>query len=330
MNETAALLLLPRMRVQNANAVSGPLSWGFPAPSAFTGFGHALERRLRARQLDIELGGVGIVCHRFEPQAHKPGGRYAPNTFALTRNPLFAGWKGFVDKPAALAEEGRAHMEISLLVQVLTEPIELPDNALEQILATVGGMRLAGGSILAVGRAQRFRPELIEWPESAADGRAEFRRLRPRLLPGFTLVQRDDLLLAHLQDLQAKAPDSTSLDALLDLCRLNIEPTGPDPDHPADTLWEVRRRPGWLVPLPAGYVALSPTYPPGEVRNARDAETPFRFVESVYTLGQWLSPHRLQSLDDMLWHHSADVESGVYRCINRYSNSQSQAEGIAA
>jgi len=329
MHETAALLLLPRMRVQNANAVAGPLSWGFPAPSAFTGFVHALERRLRAQQLDIEFGGVGIVCHRFEPQAHKPGGFYSPNTFALTRNPLFAGWKGFVDKPAALGEEGRAHMEISLLVEILTEPVELPQDALDQILRTVGGMRLAGGSILSLGRSKRHQPELIEWPESTAEASAEFRRIRPRLLPGFTLVQRDDWLLAHLKVLQAKVPDSTSLDALLDLCRLNIEPTGPDPDHPEDTLWEVRRRTGWLVPLPAGYAALSPTYAPGEVRNARDAETPFRFVESVYTLGQWLSPHRVQSLDDILWHHRADPAVGLYRCTNGYSTQQTQAQGNA-
>ena len=330
MNETAALLLLPRMRVQNANAVSGPLSWGFPAPSAFTGFTHALERRLRAQQLDIEFGGVGIVCHGFKPLAHKPGGQYSPNVFSLTRNPLFAGWKGFVDKPAALVEEGRAHMEISLIVEILTEPIELPDDALERISANVGGMRLAGGSILPAGTSKRHEPALLEWPESVADARAEFRRIRSRLLPGFTLVQRDDLLCSRLRELQAKAPDSTSLDALLDLCRLNIEPTGQDPEHPEETLWEVRRRPGWLVPLPAGYVALSPTYAPGEVRNARDAETPFRFVESLYTLGEWLSPHRVQALDDMLWRHSADAAAGLYRCTNRYSTNQSQAEGIAS
>ena len=37
-----AVLLLPRLRVQNANAISSPLTWGFPPPSAFTGFAHAL------------------------------------------------------------------------------------------------------------------------------------------------------------------------------------------------------------------------------------------------------------------------------------------------
>ena len=32
-----AVLVLPRIRVQNANAISSPLTWGFPAVSAFTG-----------------------------------------------------------------------------------------------------------------------------------------------------------------------------------------------------------------------------------------------------------------------------------------------------
>ncbi len=41
-----ALLLLPRLSIQNANAISSPLTWGFPSPGAFTGFVHALQRRV--------------------------------------------------------------------------------------------------------------------------------------------------------------------------------------------------------------------------------------------------------------------------------------------
>ena len=47
------LLILPRLRVQNANAISSSHTWGFPAPTALLGFVHALERRLaesRARR----------------------------------------------------------------------------------------------------------------------------------------------------------------------------------------------------------------------------------------------------------------------------------------
>jgi CRISPR-associated protein Csy2 len=43
---------------------------------------------------------------------------------------------------------------------------------------------------------------------------------------------------------------------------------------------------------------------------------PFRFVESVLTLGEWRSPHRLPNLDALLWRHEADPERGVYRVRN--------------
>jgi CRISPR-associated protein Csy2 len=62
MNQPTALLLLPRLKVQGANAISGPLSWGFPSPTAFIGFTHALERHF-SNELRDGFGGVGIVCH---------------------------------------------------------------------------------------------------------------------------------------------------------------------------------------------------------------------------------------------------------------------------
>ena len=49
MRDISGLIVLPHLRVQNANAISGPLSWGFPSPTAFTGFVHALERQFAAQ-----------------------------------------------------------------------------------------------------------------------------------------------------------------------------------------------------------------------------------------------------------------------------------------
>ena len=43
-----ALLVLPWRRVQNANAISSPMTWGFPSITAFTGLMIALQRRLEA------------------------------------------------------------------------------------------------------------------------------------------------------------------------------------------------------------------------------------------------------------------------------------------
>lgn len=323
MSNTVALLLLPRLRVQNANAVSGPLSWDFPAPSAFTGFVHALERWLRAED-DIEFGGVGIVCHRFEPQVFRPAGR-RHLVFGLTRNPVVAGWKRYEEKPAALVEEGRTHLEVSLLVELLTELEQDEGKQLAARLASiVPAMRLAGGSILPTqinecDDGRRRQPEWIEWPETASEARTVFRRLRRRLLPGFALVQREDLLAQRLGELRRVNGGADALDALLDLCRLNVEPREPDPDRPDEARWEYRAKPGWLAPVPVGYAALSPLYPAGTVANSRDATTAFRFVESIYSLGQWISPHRLETLQQLLWRHHADPDAGIYRCLNRYT-----------
>lgn len=41
------LLIIPHLRVQNANAISSPLTWGFPAISAFIGLMQAVERKLK-------------------------------------------------------------------------------------------------------------------------------------------------------------------------------------------------------------------------------------------------------------------------------------------
>lgn len=318
MNNIAAVLLIPHLQVQNANAISGPFTWGFPSPTAFTGFVHALERRLN-NEFDLEFGGVGIVCHHFEPQVSQPANR-RHQVFPLTRNPLYAGWKKFEDKPASIVEEARAHMEISLLIEVLTElDSDDPEELKLRLLSTIHSMRLAGGSILPR-YGKRHQPDWFDWWDDDADNIAAFRKLRHRLLPGFALIQREDLLAEHLQEIRTQNADSNALDALLDLSRLNMEPGEPDPKNTGETLWKARGKPGWLVPVAVGYAALSRLYPPGEVTNARDEETPFRFVESLYSLGQWISPHRLTELKQLLWRHEADTETGIYRCTNQYAN----------
>lgn len=327
-----AVLLLPRLRVQNANAISSPLTWGFPPPSAFTGFAHALQRRLNSQGLDLRFGSVGIACHQFEPQTFQPPGRYT-QVFNLTRNPL--------DKDGntqAIVEEGRTHMEVSLLITVSGDDCPLNDEQCKALAAKVlhqaEGMRLAGGSILHNPQRGKHPAQWIDWPTNREGQTSAFAQLRRHLAPGFVLVSRAQLLADHMRAMQKVCAESTALDALLDLCALHYTPptlttadaeidTG-EGDESADVQavnlptvaskdWTVsRRKPGWLVPLPVGYAAISQLYAPGEVKNARDNDTPFRFVESVLSLGEWVGPHRIKNLHDLLWRHHAQPEAGLY------------------
>jgi CRISPR-associated protein Csy2 len=309
----AAWLLLPHLRVQNANAISGPFSWGFPAPSAFTGFVHALSRKLPgAFVTPVLLDGVGIVCHRFEPQV----GDGFVKGFSLSRNPV-----DHTGSPTAFVEEGRVHLEVSLLIGVRGEAVELATtnqlaDMAQRLSEIAQSQRLAGGSLLP--SINQSKPSLThtDRPER------ELRFLRRQLLPGFALIERSDRLEQHLQALQQDTPDATPLDALMDACALHWDCEASECEDSTRADWHVRSRPGWLVPMPVGYRAISPLYEPGTVRNARDNDTPFRFVESLYSLGEWISPHRVDDLQDLLWHHDAEPEQGLYRCTNSYASTQ--------
>jgi CRISPR-associated protein Csy2 len=72
--------------------------------------------------------------------------------------------------------------------------------------------------------------------------------------------------------------------------------------------WEYVSKPetGYLVPIMTGYKAISDVYNNEDVANTRDHETPVCFVESVHSLGEWRSVHRLQSAEDLkksLWRY---------------------------
>lgn len=319
-----ALLVLPRLRIQNANAISSPLTWGFPAITAFTGLMTALERRL-GPEAGLAFYGVGVICHGFEPQVTRGG---YTRSFHLTRNPVLQD-----GGTAAIVEEGRVHLDITLVFDVELVLSQSGEAERAQLAARIGelvaGMRVAGGSVMPAlpGTFRRPpRPQLERLSDDTdADERSkQFRRLSRRWLPGFALVSRDDLLQARRRELQATQPGATLLDAWLDLSRLNHRATRHQtPDgktgEPLETIeWTADTRPGWTVPIPVGFAPLTALHPPGTVAGARDARVPFQFVESVYSIGQWISPHRLSDVEQLIWRPSHDPATGLYRCINAF------------
>lgn len=328
----AAILVLPRLRVQNANAISSPMTWGFPAITAFTGAMTALERRL-GRDAGIALLGVGVICHGFEAQVTTEGYTRA---FRLTRNPVLHD-----GSTAAIVEEGRVHLEVTLVFDARISDPHRGDAEraalVERVAEELAAMRIAGGSLMPPLSSPARRPprpvlELV--PDGDEARYVTFRRLARRWLPGFAMVSRDDLLEARLSDLRTHDPDATALDAWLDLSRWNSravrQPATDEQDESSRIDWITDPRPGWIVPIPVGYTALSDLQPPGTVKGARDTRVPFRFVETVWSLGQWISPHRLRSLDELIWEPQAPDETGLYRCRNAYRPPDSTRDQTSA
>lgn len=324
------LLVLPHLRVQNANAISSQMTHGFPSVTAFTGLMWALERKLSAAGVALRLLKVGVICHEHHEQVNNG----FVKTFRLTRNPVEKD-----GSTAGIVEEGRTHLDITLvfLVQQKIGAADAPplllqgnDDAMAalatQAMQTLATMRIAGGSVLpshpAPGRlTQPWLAVVANDPEERA---TQFREWRRQWLPGFALVGRDDLVPGHLADLRASQPDATALDAWLDLSRFNYRAQADASDATGNqrVRWLDLKRgkgSGWIVPIPVGYVRLSDLYDAGRVQNSRDTETPMRFVESIYSMGEWISPHRLDHIEQLMWHAETGYGSSMYRCRNTYA-----------
>ena len=318
------IIVIPRLRVQNANAISSPLTHGFPAMSAFTGLMWALERKIQSAGMDIFFHAVGVVAH----DTHEQVTDSYIKTFRLTRNPIAKD-----GSTSSIAEEGRMHMTISLVFAVQSEQLNADDvetvNTIKQIIES---MRIAGGTVLPTRTDQPKQPARLTQPRvipitSDADTNDNYRSLKRLILPGFVLVERQDLVKERWNDMRQQKPESSKLDALLSLSRFNWHWQAKldeadeidEADESKKGEWQHDRKDsGWLVPIPVGYGALSDLKEPGTVSNTRDQTTRFRYVESVYGLGEWISPHRLHSVKQFLWYPEYKPDNGVYRCSNDY------------
>ncbi len=327
-----ALLVLRHIKVENANAIAG-LTYGFPAVSSFLGFSHALSRTLQ-KEHGLRLSGCAVVCHAHHVAACQPAG-WGDYNFSLTRNPLTR-----EAKSPSFVEEGRMNMEVSLVLECEFTASSLDFDGADRdedisrfqayILNKVLAQRLAGGTILNL---HRWEPVcFMEVPEETEKQAVFRRRLLRRLLPGFLLVNRADLLAEHFKRLRETKPETELMDAWLDFVALKYAAEGKGRDEgdgvaeaeaeaapdQRKVKWQRLPKPGngWLVPMSAGFKAISPLYENGQVANTRDNITPFRFVESAYTIGQWISPHRITDLAHLFWRYQ--LQADWYLCQNTY------------
>lgn len=323
-----ALIILPRLRVESFNVASAPFTWGAPAPTAFIGLMHALERRLPS-DVSIKIASIGSVVHALQTHTHQGYVR----TFNLTRNPVSS-----AGKTKGIVEEGRASMEVSLVLGVwVTDSDILSHNrpelqaAADILYREVLTMRLAGGTIWPgkPGDPRRAQPYAIPLSrEEEEGGEKAIRKFRRSMLPGSFLVQRQDWLENRERELHSVDPKATRLDAWMDAGRVRSWPVivkeAEDEKASPKVEWASSRQKGdgWIVPIPVGFVGIGELHPPGKVKNTRDPNVSFRFVEAAYSVGEWISVHRLETFEDMLWYADTDHEAGTYLCVNDYEELQ--------
>lgn len=291
-------LVLDRLSVRDANAISGNLIYGFPALTAIEGFVHALNRALiqeieqketaDIKATDVDTGNHSLlearyqswmlVAHEFEAKVYREhSGR--DYTFLQKKAPLTR-----TGSNPPIIEEGRIDLTFSLVIE-MSIPTSLTQEQLNQgksiIKRWLSQSRLAGGVVETY--------EDIHWLEAIADDEQMKREIIKQIGFGYVLCSGEALM----ESLLADDPTKDALDILLDTAKLQYEP----PEE-IDSRWQLKtlqQGNGWIVPLMVGYQAISQVFESHTLKTVRMPEYPTEFVEPLYSLGRWILTYRIVS-----------------------------------
>lgn len=305
------LLVLPHLKIHNANALSSPFTIGFPAMTAWLGFVHALQRKLNAAGYpSLDLVATGVISHQCNLQTFQGPGDFV-HSIISTGNPL--------DKDgnrSAFIEEARCHLDVSLLIEYQADEeaqqlMRQPDF-IEEISNQLMHMKVAGGDL------QAFELPLLQVLDDS-DEVAQGKVMRS-LMPGFALIERRELMQQSMEQ------GADALDALLEYLTVHHHCTK---DKDGNVIWKSQRKvdsdgnkPGWIVPIATGFQGISEL---GEAKNQRDPHILHRFAESIVTLGEFRMAHRIKQLDEVLWRYHTDLNKNLYLCQQAQTESKETA-----
>lgn len=283
-------LLLPHLKIHNANAMSSPYTIGFPAVTAWMGAVHALQRFVNQQGFDeVKFPRLAISCHQFDLQTYRGENDFVSSIIG-TANPL--------DKDGsrpAFVEEARCDLEVSLLIELNGFDMDDEDSLISTINDHLHRMKWASGDLTGV-----KKPSIL-WADE--DDPKSIKAALNKLMLGYVLIERRDLMIQSMNEGQ------DALDALLDHLKLMHRS---EIDEQEQVTWTIKRKEkGWLVPIAAGFQGISPL---GKAKHQRDENTPHRFAESVITLGEFKMPYRFKSLEPLLWKYHTDIENNLYLC----------------
>lgn len=284
------ILLIPNVKIHNANALSSPYTIGFPAMTAWLGFMHALQRKLANTELsEIKFTGLVVSCLDMTLHTHKSG--YITSIIA-TSNPLDKAGK----RPSFI-EEARCDLEVSIGIECDMGFLG-DDRFTRHIDKTLHTMRIASGDIIS------FKPcQHLEVEDNEPRGLTRY------LMPGYCLVSRQELMQELMRD------GSDAIDAMLEYLKTTTDIVI-DENHKVTKSRAYKKEKGWIVPIAVGYQGISDL---GALANARDESTPHRFAESIVTLGEFKMPYHFETTEQMMWRYQEYKEDDLYLCRNNFS-----------
>lgn len=298
-------LLIKKMKILNANAMSSTYTIGVPAMTAWLGATRALERKIQMCPdfQNVRLPKTGVVFHEYNLHVH-PTYQMGEKQYSIIGigKPLEAKGKGkkLTFERASRVDEPRIDLLVSLLVKVEGIDGDTENEFLKVVRDCLLTLKMAGGDIISIQEVKCLHPN--------EDDEKSIRRTLYELMPGNAIVSRQDLLEKEM------GKEHDALQALLSFLVVHhtLDTSEEDPKWISH-----RKESGWLVPIAVGFKGISSI---GHVKNQRDSSKPHQFVESLVTLGQFIIPYRFDTIDELMWYYDYVPEKDLYLCRNDYAN----------
>ena len=287
-------ILVSNLKIEGANAASSNITIGFPAITAWMGMVHAWERKLWQMVPGIipsAFEAVGVSCRKFNLQTYKDKMSWIA-TIPNRRKPME--YRNSKYAHAAIIDEPKADMTVDLILSLKAYENQDYEGIIENLPDVIAQSRAVGGYIVST-------PDiLIIDVEDDKDLEEMNRRFIAKMMPGFALISRSDLL-----------EEDSSLDRMLDI--LSVQ-TSQITDENGNTYMTppIRNTSGWIVPIVTGFRRLSePTKP---IKNERAIRFKHCFVEPAITLGEFKMVNQIKDIRNILWYYShTDFK---YHCLN--------------
>ncbi|MEN8293043.1 type I-F CRISPR-associated protein Csy2 [Acinetobacter radioresistens] len=268
-------VVIPRMRVQNANMQSNGLLLGGVPLFAANMFAHHL-----ARQLGTQEQGIIYIHHDQQRLGGQAYGRFTP---AQRRAATYINMQDYIGKKSAkrpilsLQPTASCHLEFSLVIKFSSSRISP-----EKLTNILKRSRFAGGQI-------------IEFLDITTHAENELETALKKIKTGFAILDRQDLLVEYQQRQQINR-----VQAFTQLLALK-----------ADALRAFFNDPNlsWISATNLGYALLEPlTDQRAGIRQAQDQETtahayaePLTGIVQYFSLGEILRKNT--EAEDDTWHN---------------------------
>ncbi|ENU94392.1 CRISPR type I-f/ypest-associated protein csy2 [Acinetobacter vivianii] len=264
-------VVIPRMRVQNANMQSNGLLLGGVPLFAANMFAHHL-----ARQLGTQDEGIIYIHHDQQRLGGQAYGRFTP---AQRRGAVFIGKKDYSSKnkyALSLQPTASCHLEFSLVIKFSSSRISP-----EKLTNILKRSRFAGGQI-------------IEFLEISTHAENELETALKKIKTGFAILDRQDLLIEYQQRKQMNR-----VQAFTQLLALKAD---------ALRTFFNDQNLSWISATNLGYALLEPlTDQRAGIRQAQDQETtahayaePLTGIVQYFSLGEIL--RKSSEAEDDMWH----------------------------